>query len=86
MGSLKPGVTYIYERDGGVTYAREAGQKERTPIGWDYRESYANKVHEEAKMWLEIRRIAEDHTALRNALNNAIMIYKIIKEGQNEQS
>ena len=38
MGSLKPGSTYIYERDGSTTYAREFGADPdtRVAIGWDY--------------------------------------------------
>lgn len=35
MGSLKPGVSYTYEYENGVVYARESGQ-ERFVIGWNY--------------------------------------------------
>lgn len=80
MGQLKPGVSYTYERDGGVVYSKEAGSSERTPIGWDYRKSYSNKILEEAKMWLEIRRLATTNVALHNALENAITIYNLIKD------
>ena len=33
MGTLKPGATYIYERDGDTVYAREQGSTERFVIG-----------------------------------------------------
>ncbi|NDG30980.1 hypothetical protein EB118_13035 [bacterium] len=38
MGTIKPGVNYIYERVDGVVYAREFGAPPNTrfPIGWDY--------------------------------------------------
>jgi hypothetical protein len=35
MGNLKPGVTYIYERDGPTIYAREFGATERQVVGYD---------------------------------------------------
>jgi hypothetical protein len=39
MGTLKPGVTYVYERADGVIYAREFGAAPdtRRAIGWDYK-------------------------------------------------
>ena len=36
MGSLVPGATYIYERDGDTVYARELGSSTRKVIGMDY--------------------------------------------------
>ena len=36
MGQLKPGATYIYERAGGVIYAREFGKTEREVVGYHY--------------------------------------------------
>ena len=35
MGTLTPGSTLIYERVGGVIYARESGKNERVVIGYD---------------------------------------------------
>ena len=35
MGSLKPGATYIYERAGGIIYAREFGQTKRRVVGYE---------------------------------------------------
>ena len=36
MGTLKPGVTYIYERNGEEIYAREFGETKRKLIGYKY--------------------------------------------------
>ena len=46
MGALKPDTKYIYERAGGVTYAREFGapHEDRFVIGWDYDPITGHKV------------------------------------------
>ncbi len=88
MGSLKPGATYIYERDGNEVYAREFGQTERKLIGYDYKEKIdieykGRPLHEqilEDKMWGEIRREARTNPALQKALDRAIMIYRLSKD------
>ena len=90
MGTLKPDATYIYERNGDEIYAREFGETERTLIGYRYeienkpdpRTSDGRPLHEhlmEDKMWGEIRRAARSNPALQDALNRAIMIYKLTK-------
>ena len=90
MGTLKPDATYIYERNGDEIYAREFGETERTLIGHRYeienkpdpRTSDGRPLHEhlmEDKMWGEIRRAARSNPALQDALNRAIMIYKLTK-------
>jgi len=99
MGSLKPGATYIYERNGGTVYAREAGSNPSTrqAIGWDYKSDESKRfdartrdgrpLHEhimEDKMWGEIRREAETNPTLQKALDRAIMIYKLSKEKLSE--
>jgi len=94
MGSLKPGATYIYERDGKTTYAREFGAdpSTRQAIGWDYNKDDPNfdpRIKDgrplidqlrEDKMWGEIRREAKTNITLQRALDRAIMIYKLSKE------
>ena len=49
MGSLKPGATYIYERAGGVVYAREFGADPATRqvIGYDYDPITGQKIPHE---------------------------------------
>ena len=91
MGSLKPGATYIYERNGEEIYAREFGETERKLIGYRYemenkpdpRTNDGRPLHEhlmESKMWGEIRRMAPTNPALQKALDRVIMIYRLSKD------
>jgi hypothetical protein len=87
MGSLKPGVTYIYERNGDEIYARETGKTERVLVGYDHspdpRTSDGRPLSEhilEDKMWGEIRRMALTNPSLQKALDRAIMIYRLSKD------
>jgi hypothetical protein len=91
MGNLKPGATYIYERNGEEIYAREFGKTDRTLIGYKYemennpdpRTADGRPLHEhimENKMWGEIRRMAPTNPALQSALDRVIMIYRLSKD------
>ena len=91
MGTLKPGATYIYERNGDEVYAREFGEKDRTLIGYTYemqnkpdpRTNDGRPLREhimEDKMWGEIRREARTNITLQKALDRAIMIYRLSKD------
>ena len=91
MGALKPGATYIYERNGDEVYAREFGEKDRTLIGYKYemenkpdpRTNDGRPLREhimEDKMWGEIRRMAKTNITLQKALDRAIMIYRLSKD------
>ena len=87
MGSLKPGATYIYERDKGTVYARERGAdpSTRVEVGYDYdpRTSDGRPLHDhimDSKLWGEIRREAKTNITLQKALDRAIMIYKLSKD------
>lgn len=91
MGTLTPGATYIYERDGEEIYAREFGETERKLIGYKYemedkpdpRTNDDRPLHEhlmESKMWGEIRRMAPTNPALQKVLDRAIMIYRLSKD------
>ena len=88
MGTLKPGATYIYERDGHKIYAREAGTLDRQLIGYDWDGSGDNlegglaKFNEE-RMWKEILKEAKNNPTLQDALDRAIMIYTLSKEYDN---
>lgn len=96
MGSLKPGATYIYERNGNEVYARESGADPSTRVlvgyGYDpmtgHQISYDKRTSDgrplfdhlmEDKMWGEIRRAARTNPTLQDALERAIMIYKLTK-------
>jgi hypothetical protein len=95
MGSLKPGVNYIYERVDGEVYARAAGSKERKLVGYNYdpitghqidydkRTDDGRPLHDhlmESKMWGEIRQMAKTNPTLQKALDRAIMIYRLSKD------
>jgi hypothetical protein len=89
MGSLTPGATYIYERNGEEIYAREFGSDSSTRqiIGYDHKlDSRTNDGRPlydrimEDKMWGEIRRMAPTNPALQKALDRAIMIYRLSKD------
>jgi hypothetical protein len=87
MGNLKPGATYIYERDKGTVYARERGADPSTRIemGWEYdpRTSDGRPLRDhimDNKLWGEIRREARTNMTLQKAIDRVIMIYKLSKD------
>jgi len=89
MGTLTPGATYVYERNGEEIYAREAGKTERTMIGYQYenkpdpRTNDGRPLYEhikEDKLWGDIRRAAKSNEALQLALDRAILIYHMSKD------
>ena len=89
MGSLTPGATYIYERNGEEIYAREAGKIDRTLIGYQYENKVDSRTHDgrplfehmkEDKLWGEIRRAAKTNEALQSVLDRAILVYHLSKD------
>ena len=91
MGSLTPGATYIYERNGDEVYAREFGQTERKLIGYKYemedkpdpRTNDGRPLFEqlkEDKLWGDIRREARTNKVLQDVLERAILIYHLSKD------
>lgn len=89
MGNLKPGATYIYERNGEEIYAREFGQSERILIGYQYENKVDPRTNDgrplyehikEDKLWGQIRQAAKTNKALQEALNHAILIYHLSKD------
>jgi hypothetical protein len=91
MGSLTPGATYIYERNGDEVYARELGQSDRKLIGYQYemenksdpRTNDGRPLREHIKedqLWGNIRRAAKTNSALHEALERAIIIYHLSKD------
>jgi hypothetical protein len=90
MGQLKPGVTYIYERANGVTYAREFGTDPSTrfAVGWDYdpnRPGDGSKTYleaKEARLWKSIRETAKTNPGLQKVLDRAILIHNLVKKNE----
>ena len=83
MGSLRPGASYTYEKDGDVTFATDTETGERKPIGWDHRtpdgQPIINQLREQA-MWGDIHRMAKSNPTLQHALDRVIMLYKLSKD------
>jgi hypothetical protein len=86
MGTLKPGATYVYERNGEEIYAREVGQTDRKLIGYKYemedkpdpRTDDGRPLHEhikESKLWGDIRRAALTDSTLQEALDRVKVTY-----------
>lgn len=94
MGSLKPGATYIYERQGGTVYAREFGadSSTRTAIGYDWElDNNPARVKgatldtiKENQLWHEIRVAALENKSLQDALDYAKMLYYLSKNNGQE--
>jgi hypothetical protein len=95
MGNLKPGATYIHERDGKVVYAREFGASPdtRQVVGWDYDPKNPNfdprlnpgfetwrKNFANEYLWNNIMLAAEDNLALQEALERVKILYHLSKE------
>ena len=83
MGTLKPGATYIYERADGIVYAREEGAdpRERFVIGYESADAYDVRSNiQENQLWNNIRLAAQSNPALQEALDRAMVIYKLSKD------
>ena len=90
MGTLTPGVKYIYERNGDTVYAREFGAdpSTRKEIGWDFDPNNPSR-HERLEMlnalrneqlWHKIRLAAQDNVTLQDALDRVIELYHLSKD------
>jgi hypothetical protein len=75
MGSLTPGATYIYENDGVNIYAREFGSTQRRIIGT----VLPNRQQQQAEddLWRQIRDSATHDPALKHALDQVLVIYRL---------
>jgi len=89
MGSLTPGATYIYERNGEEIYAREVGKTDRRLIGYQYENKIDPRTNDgrplfehlkEDKLWGEIRRAAKSNEALQKALESVKILYWLSKQ------
>ena len=85
MGSLKPGATYIYERNDGIIYAREHGADPATRFvvgyesGQDYDTVQALTGIKEDRLWNEIRQATRTNPALQEAMNRVKVLYELSK-------
>lgn len=84
MGSLTPGATYIYERVGGVVYAREAGSdpSTRKVIGYHY-DPYLENLKIDYNLetvWKDILIEAKTNIPLQEALDRVKVLYHLSKD------
>jgi hypothetical protein len=84
MGRLTPGATYIYEKAGGVTYAREQGAHpgDRFEIGRDYpgESTFMGRPVSEVAELVDMKIAAESNPALQDALDRAKMLYELSRD------
>jgi len=82
MGTLTPGATYIYERDGSTVYAREFGKTERQVVGYDMPKRRDPLQYDiiQTQLWQDIVEAGKTNPALQKTLDRAILIYQTIKE------
>jgi hypothetical protein len=78
MGTLTPGATYIYERNGDTVYAREFGapHNDRFEIGRDYQRF----LQDELQLWEEIVREGRTNPVLQDALDRVKIVYHLSKD------
>ena len=84
VGKMEPGVSYVYEKADGVTYARKVGDPPdaRFEIGRDYDSEKLHKELMDAKRWGNIHRAAESNPALQEALDRVIVIYELSRQDE----
>lgn len=75
MGTLSPGVTYIYERAEGIIYAREFGKTERRVVGYETGKDYKPLFTE----LNEVVRMAETDPAMQELLDQLLVMYNLKK-------
>jgi hypothetical protein len=90
MGTLTPGATYIYERNGDTVYAREFGAdpSTRKEIGWDYDPNNPDHLERQERLstlrndqlWHKIRSAARDNITLQDALDRVVELYHLSKD------
>jgi hypothetical protein len=94
MGNLKPGANYVYERQGGVVYARETGAPadERITIGWDWEpEDNSARVRgvnqatgrselDDHNEWIKIRLAGKKNPTLQEAIDRVKILYHLSKD------
>ena len=82
MSQLEPGAAYVYEREGGRTYARKVGETERRLIGEDFISDHRRLKIEIAEEWFPIIRAAEQNPALQEAIERVKILYELSKQDQ----
>lgn len=74
---FKPGVSYVYEKADGITYAREFGAPTNTrfEIGRDYDKTLRDEQH----LWSEIVKESKNNPTLQEAMERVKVLYYLSK-------
>ena len=84
MGTLSPGVTYIYERAEGIIYAREFGKTERRVVGYETGKDY-DSIGSNQRLFTELNEIvkmAETDPAMQELLDRMLVLYNLKKNNE----
>lgn len=83
MGRLRPGAEFDYRKIEDMTVAFDKETGERIIVGYDYSQDYqtVRDSMQDSKFWGDLRREAKTNVALQKALNRAILIYQLSKNG-----
>lgn len=79
MGTLRPGATYIYEREGGRIYAREFGKTERHIVGYDAKQQVAAERRYYMNEMNNVLAMCETDPAMRDLLDQLFVLYNLKK-------
>lgn len=82
MGTLTPGATYIYERNGSEIYAREVGTSERKMIG-KYIDPFNENLtinYELENTWKDILKESRTNPTLQEAMERVKILYHLSKD------
>jgi len=80
MGTLKPGATYIYERDGGIVYAREFGETKRRVVGYESNDGHiAASTKRLLSQLNDVVAMCETDPAMKELLDQLFVLYNLKK-------
>lgn len=76
----KNNIIYESPDNGETVYSREFGSSERKLVSESPKKKSIHEQLMEDQLWGEIRRKAKTNVALNDILNQAIMVYQLIKD------
>lgn len=80
MGQLKPGASYTYHREAGITRAIENATGEETIIGWDYKQNGTQSDLDDFNLWAAIRLAGKTNPTLQKAIDDVKILYHLSKD------
>ena len=79
MGTLTPGVTYIYERADGRIYAREFGKTERKLVGYDHKQQETAEMRYYMTEMNNVLLMCEKDPGMKELLDQLFLMYNLKK-------